>query len=91
MQCLSRTELKTVLYECLVAATTLASQYLLAAIGSIHEEWMTNVLHVSSYLMGTSCLQNALYQGGITEAFPYSIMSHCTLANATVRLEDLHA
>ena len=91
MECLTWAEFETVLDVCLIAAAALTSQNLSPSIGRIHEERMTDMLHVGTYLMSTACLKNALHQGGIAETFQYLIMGNGSLAYSTVRIEHLHA
>ena len=49
------------------------------------------MLHVSSYLMGASCLQSTLHQGGIAIALQHFVMGDSTLANVRARREYRHA
>ena len=76
MESLTWTEFETVLDVCLIAAAALTSKNLGTSIGCIHEERMTDMLHVGTYLMGTACLGNALHQGGVAETLQYLIMGN---------------
>ena len=91
MESLTWAELEAILYESLVTTAALTSQNLGTTIGFIHEERMTDLLHVGTDLMGTARFQDALYQGGIAEALQNLIMGNCTLADTAIRVEDLHA
>ena len=51
---------------------------------------MTDMFHVGSYLMGTSCLQTALHQSHIAIPLQYLIMSNSTLANLRPWGKDSH-
>ena len=68
MQHLSRTDVKAVLDECLVAAATLTAQNLGASIALVAEQRMADVAHVGTYLMGAPCFQAALHQCYIAES-----------------------
>ena len=91
MESLTWAELEAILYESLVTTAALTSQNLGTTIGLIHEERMTDLLHVCTDLMGTARFQDALYQGGIAETLQHLIMSNRTLADTAIRVEDLHA
>lgn len=90
MESLTRTEFEAVLDKCLVAATALTSQNLCSAIRFVHKERMTDMLHVSTNLMGTACFKHTLHQGGITETLQHLVMRNRRLAYSAVRIEDLH-
>ena len=68
MKHLPRTELKAVLYERLVCRRTFTSQYLSTTIALVAEQRMTDMLHVSTYLMRTTRLQPALNKRGVSKA-----------------------
>ena len=90
MECLSWAEFETILYKSLVTATSLSSQYFCTTIRLVHKERMTDMLHVSTNLMGTACFKHTLHQGGITETLQHLIMRNRRLAYSAVRIEDLH-
>ena len=90
MECLTWTEFEAILDECLVTAAALTSQNLSTSISLVHKEWMTDMLHVGTNLMGTARFQHTLHQGGITETFQHLVMSNRRLAYSAVRIEDLH-
>ena len=49
------------------------------------------MLHVSTYLMGATCLKQAFHERGIAVAFDDPIMGNCVLSDATVGRKDFHA
>ena len=91
VQSLTRADLETVVDEGLVGSAALSAQNLRSAVTLVAEERVSDVLHVSTYLMCASRLKYTLHKGGIAEALQYSVMSDGRLANARFRIEDLHA
>ena len=75
MEGMTGADSEAVVHELSVFAEYGAFYDLIASIGVVVEEGMPGVLHVYSYLVGTACLQDALYQGGIAESFQDLIMS----------------
>ena len=90
MECLSWAEFETILYKSLVTATSLSSQYFCTTIRLVHKERMTDMLHVSTNLMGSTCLQHTLHKRGISKALQYPIMRYRTFTDTTIRVEHLH-
>ena len=90
MECLTWTYLETVLDESLVTAATLSPQNFGATISLIHEEGMPYLFHVSTYLMGSARLQDALHQSGITKSLQHLVMGNGTFADSTIWVKHLH-
>ena len=91
MESLTWAELEAILYESLIAAAALTSQNLCSTVCLVHEERMADVFHVGTYLVGSACLQDALHEGGIAESLQHLVVGNGSLANATIRVEHLHA
>ena len=84
VECLAGADLKAVVDEGFVGAAALAAQYLGAAVGLVAEEWMADVLHVGSYLMGAAGLKAAFDEGDIAELLDDAPVGDGILAYAGV-------
>ena len=76
MQHLTRTELETILDICLIAGSAFATQNLGAAITLISKQGVTDMLHVSTYLVGTTGFEDTLHQGDIAITLHHPVMGH---------------
>ena len=87
---LPRADFKTLLYEVAVAALGSASEDLHAAVSFVGKERMAYVGHMSAYLMGTPCLEPALYEGGVGVSAQDTPMSDGRLALVALGRKDSH-
>jgi hypothetical protein len=76
MQHLTRTELKAVLDISLVAGSALATQQLGTAIALIGKQRVSDMFHVSTYLMGTTSFEDTLHQCYIAITFHHLVMGY---------------
>ena len=51
-------------------------QNFVSAIALIIKEYVADVLHMYTYLMGTSRLENTLHKGDVTQTFQYPVMGN---------------
>ena len=68
MQGLSWTGLEAVEHELTVGARGGALEYLVTSIALVIEERVAEVLHMYTYLVGTSRLEDTLHEGDIADA-----------------------
>ena len=85
MQCLTGTNLKTVLYKLAVPAVSSTFQYLVSSVTLIAEQRVSDMLHVHPYLMCAPGLQAALHQLCVTKALQNGVVGHGMLAHLGVK------
>lgn len=88
---LARTYLEAVFDELAVAAGPIAAQYLKTSVTPVGKQRMADMPHVRPYLMGTPCLEYALYKRNIAEPLYYAVMGYGVLAYPRVRRKHSHA
>ena len=76
MQRLPWTLLESVEHKLAVAACALATEYFRSAVAFVAEQRVTDVFHVSPYLVCASRFENTFHEGDVAEAFQYSVVGH---------------
>lgn len=96
VECLPRKNLESVFDELFVARKCGTFEDLVPTIRSIVEQWVSDMAHVGTDLVGTSRFENALNKSHITETFKNIPMSDSVFARLLVIgeqwvvWEDLH-
>src|SRR5919107_1738484 len=90
MQRLTGHELKGTFHKGPVSSRVLAHANAVAAIGSIGEQRMAEVLHVCPNLVGTARLEHTPYQGDRAKAFQHLVVRHGRLALLPARIHSLY-
>ena len=77
MKCLTRTNVEAVVYELFVFAEMSAFQNLMATVTFVVEQYMSDVLHVYTDLVGTSGFEYTFHKCDISQTFQYLIVRNC--------------
>ena len=69
MQSLSGTSVKAIIYKLFVFTKMGSFQYLMTAIAFVIEQHMTDMFHVDTNLMSTSCFKYTFHKGYVSQSF----------------------
>ena len=74
MKCLTWNHFKTVFHKLFVFCESRSSQYLVATVIVVVEQWMSDVFHVYPDLMGSSGFKSAFHQINIAKSLNHTVM-----------------
>ena len=86
MQSLSGTSVKAIIYKLFVFTKMGSFQYLMTAIAFVIEQHMTDMFHVDTNLMSTSCFKYTFHKGYVSQSFQYAVVcngmfAHCRIGH----------